>query len=470
MRTILPNVSFVRFAILLLGTLLIFAVVRGDKTRASAEEAIAAESTTPAGSSSVTPKHDKRTVSVFVYDRDGKLVGPVDSPKLVLTAAQWRKRLTPEQYHVLRASATEAPYCGTLLDNKKDGVYSCAGCGLPLFASSAKFNSGTGWPSFMRPVAMENLDSLPDLSDGTPRLEVKCVRCKGHLGHVFDDGPAPTGLRFCTNSESLQFTDHDKLASLADPAADQIPAKKPRDAGAKSVRPHRSLLATVSDENRDVEAAQGKRAVAAESSDETTTTQEKPAQEKTMTETAVFAGGCFWCTEAAFQQLRGVSDVESGYAGGAPQTATYDQVSTGATGHAEVIRVTYDPAKITYDQLLMVFFDAHDPTQLNRQGNDIGSQYRSAIFYASEAQKEAAEAKIRELTEKKAHGQRRIVTKLEPLKAFFPAEAYHQDYVVNNPFQPYVRGHSIPKACSVQKRHPELMDPEKAGKISSLAQ
>jgi len=188
-----------------------------------------------------------------------------------------------------------------------------------------------------------------------------------------------------------------------------------------------------------------------------------------MTHTAVFAGGCFWCTEAAFGQLRGVSDVESGYAGGRPETATYDQVSRGNTGHAEAIRVTYDPDVISYDQLLMVFFDAHDPTQLNRQGPDVGTQYRSAIFYESDEQKEASQAKIGELTEKKAYGQRRIVTKLEPLVAFYPAERYHQDYVLNNPLQPYVQGHSIPKACTVQKRHPELIDPEKAARITAFA-
>jgi methionine-S-sulfoxide reductase len=165
-----------------------------------------------------------------------------------------------------------------------------------------------------------------------------------------------------------------------------------------------------------------------------------------------------------------VIDVESGYSGGRQSTATYEQVSGGHTGHAEAIRVTFDPAKISYDQLLMVFFDAHDPTQLNRQGPDIGTQYRSAIFYTDEAQKEAAEAKIRELTEKKTYGSKRIVTKLEPLTAFYQAEDYHQDYVLHNPLQPYVRGHSIPKACAVQKRHPELLDPEKAARISALAQ
>ena len=350
-----------------------------------------------------------------------------------------------------------------MIDNKKEGVYTCAGCELPLFSSGAKYDSGSGWPSFMQPVAKENVELQKDLGDGTLRYEVKCVRCKGHLGHVFDDGPAPTGMRFCMNSASLDFTDKDHLSSLADPAAEKAPAKHAKESVSKASAASGdiTLVAALTDDGDDA-ASKTKPKLAADGKALAT-------KEKGMTETAIFAGGCFWCTEAAFQQLRGVSDVESGYAGGRANTATYEQVSTGSTGHAEAIRITYDPQKITYDQLLMVFFDAHDPTTLNRQGPDVGSQYRSAIFYENDQQKKAAEAKIHELTEKKAYGSRRVVTKLEPLTTFYPAEAYHQDFVLNNPLQPYVRGHSIPKACSVQKRHPELMDPEKAAKISAFA-
>ena len=172
--------------------------------------------------------------------------------------------------------------------------------------------------------------------------------------------------------------------------------------------------------------------------------------------TAVFAGGCFWCTEAAFEQLDGVSDVTSGYAGGTKETADYETVCMGRTGHAEVIRVTYDPKRISYERLLDVFFDAHDPTQLNRQGADVGTQYRSAIFYANDEQKRAAAAKIKQLTESKLF-KSPIVTKLEPLVEFFPAEGYHQDYARNNPMQPYIVGHAIPKACKIRERHPELI-------------
>lgn len=178
--------------------------------------------------------------------------------------------------------------------------------------------------------------------------------------------------------------------------------------------------------------------------------------------TAVFAGGCFWCTEAAFEQLQGVTDVTSGYAGGAKETANYKQVCEGNTGHAEVIRITYDPAQITYDQLLDVFFDAHDPTQLNRQGNDVGTQYRSAIFYSSEDERRAAEAKIQALNERGAFS-RPIVTTLEPLVAFYPAEEYHQDYARQNPGQPYVQFHALPKACKVREKHSRLVRQEPSG-------
>ena len=177
-------------------------------------------------------KEKQGMVQVYVYNEQGKLVGPVESPKLVLSDKEWRDRLTLKQYKILRSKGTEQAFCGTLLDNKKEGVYTCAGCGLPLFSSDAKFHSGTGWPSYFQPIAKENVIERPDNSYGMVRTEIECARCDGHLGHVFDDGPAPTGLRFCLNSESLTFTDADKLAKLADPAAAQKPA-----AGSETSRP-----------------------------------------------------------------------------------------------------------------------------------------------------------------------------------------------------------------------------------------
>lgn len=157
---------------------------------------------------------------VKVFDREGKLVGPVETPRVVKTDAQWREQLTPEQFQIARGKGTERAFCGTLLDNKRAGVYSCVCCALPLFASGAKFSSGTGWPSFFEPIAAENVTTHKDRSYGMVRIEILCARCDAHLGHVFDDGPPPSGSRHCVNSESLVFIDGKDLARLADPAAD----------------------------------------------------------------------------------------------------------------------------------------------------------------------------------------------------------------------------------------------------------
>jgi methionine-R-sulfoxide reductase len=155
-------------------------------------------------------------MKVKVFDKSGQLVGPVESPAVVKSDAEWKQQLTAAQFQVARGKGTERPFCGTLLDNKKAGVYSCVCCGLPLFASSSKFNSGTGWPSFFRPVADENVKTLADRTHGMVRVEILCTRCDCHLGHVFEDGPPPTGLRYCVNSESLVFTDEKDLANLAE--------------------------------------------------------------------------------------------------------------------------------------------------------------------------------------------------------------------------------------------------------------
>jgi methionine-R-sulfoxide reductase len=159
-------------------------------------------------------------VSVRVFNRRGQLVGPVEVARVKKTDQEWQQRLTPEQFQIARARGTERPFCGTLLDNKRHGVYACICCGLPLFASNAKFDSGTGWPSFFQPVADENVATRPDRSHGMVRVEILCARCDGHLGHVFPDGPPPTRQRYCVNSESLAFTDVEALSTLADPAAE----------------------------------------------------------------------------------------------------------------------------------------------------------------------------------------------------------------------------------------------------------
>lgn len=166
---------------------------------------------------------------------------------------------------------------------------------------------------------------------------------------------------------------------------------------------------------------------------------------------ATLGGGCFWCIEPIFDELAGVTEVVSGYSGGARPNPTYEQVCSGATGHAEVVQIHFDPAQVSYRELLQVFFSAHDPTQLNRQGNDVGTQYRSVIFYHSPEQKQVAEEVIEELT---AAGlwPRPIVTELSPLQAFYPAEEYHQEYFQNNPGQPYCQIVVEPKVTKFRKQ------------------
>jgi peptide-methionine (S)-S-oxide reductase len=174
------------------------------------------------------------------------------------------------------------------------------------------------------------------------------------------------------------------------------------------------------------------------------------------TATAVFAGGCFWGVDAVFKHVKGVTSVVSGYAGGSAKTAHYEIIGTGLTGHAESVQVTYDPAQISYGQLLRVFFSvAHDPTQLNRQGPDVGTQYRSAIFYADPEQQRVAQAYIDQLSSAKVFG-RPIVTQLTPLNAFYPAEDYHQDYLAKHPENMYIVINDLPKLNNLRQEFPQI--------------
>ncbi|MBI3267791.1 MAG: bifunctional methionine sulfoxide reductase B/A protein [Planctomycetes bacterium] len=357
----------------------------------------------PAAPSSL--EGSKEMVRVRLLGPDGKLGEPLDTAKLVLPDEEWMKRLTPEQFRIVRGKGTERAFCGGLLHEKGSGVFVCVGCGLPLFESRSKFESGTGWPSFFRPIAAENVREESDESHDMVRTELLCRRCDGHLGHVFPDGPPPTGRRYCLNSESLRFV-------LTD-------AAKPADAAA------------------------GAAAVAV-------------APEKKSRAELVVAGGCFWCVEAVFDQIEGVLDVQSGYAGGAADTANYKAVCTGNTGHAEAVKLVYDPAKVSFEELLKVHFATHDPTTLNRQGNDEGTQYRSAVFYANEEERQLASAFLADMTAAKVLP-RPIVTTLEPLKAFYPAEAYHQDFVCRNPYQPYVRAIALPKVEKVREKFKDML-------------
>jgi peptide-methionine (S)-S-oxide reductase len=182
---------------------------------------------------------------------------------------------------------------------------------------------------------------------------------------------------------------------------------------------------------------------------------ESPSAKSTQ-ETAVFAGGCFWGVQAVFQHVKGVISATSGYAGGPSMAAEYQLVSTGTTGHAESVKVVYDPAKVSYGQLLKVFFSvAHDPTELNRQGPDHGTQYRSVIFYNGEQQQRIAQAYIAQLDQAKVFP-RAIVTQVAPLKGFYPAEAYHQNYATLHPDNPYIRYNDLPKVANLQQQFPNL--------------
>jgi len=181
-----------------------------------------------------------------------------------------------------------------------------------------------------------------------------------------------------------------------------------------------------------------------------------PAASSAGTQTAIFAGGCFWGVEAVFRHVKGVQSAVSGYAGGAANTADYERVSGGNTGHAESVEVKFDPSQVTYGQLLRVFFSvAHDPTQLNRQGPDVGTQYRSAIFFVNDEQKSVATAYIAQLNQAKVFG-RPIVTEVVALPKFYPAEAYHQDYAARNPNQPYIVIHDAPKVANLKQQFPTL--------------
>ncbi len=300
--------------------------------------------------------------------------------KTEIADSELRGRLTDEQYYVTQQCGTEPPFKNAYWDEHRDGIYVDVVSGKPLFSSKDKFDSGTGWPSFTSPIDSKALVEKKDDSHGMLRTEVRSAEADSHLGHVFPDGPGPEGLRYCINSASLRF----------------IPVE---DLEKEGYGEYRALF---------------------------------EAETDARSETAIFAAGCFWGTEEYFRRLPGVLATDVGYSGGKTINPSYKEVCAGNTGHAESLKIEFDPTKIAYRDLLRHFFRMHDPTQVDRQGNDVGSQYRSAVFYSSEEQRKEAEALIAEMNASGSYG-RPIATEVTKASPFYPAEDYHQDYLRKNP-------------------------------------
>jgi peptide methionine sulfoxide reductase msrA/msrB len=312
-----------------------------------------------------------------------------------------RRRLSDVQYQVTQQGGTEPPFRNEHWDNHADGLYVDVTTGEPLFSSRDKFDSGTGWPSFTRPVEQDRVLERSDRTHGMVRVEVRSRAGDSHLGHVFDDGPGPTGKRFCINSAALRFVPLEHLG--AEGYADYVPAVT---AKAAATAPGGATAAA---------------------------TGAGAAEIPSGLEVAVLAGGCFWGMEDILRNVPGVVETEVGYTGGRTANPTYPDVKTGATGHAEAIRVVFDPKKISYDELLETwFFRMHDPTTSNRQGNDVGTQYRSAIFATSPEQRKVAQA-VKERVDRSGKWKRPIVTEIVDAGGFTAAEDYHQDYLEKNP-------------------------------------
>lgn len=295
-----------------------------------------------------------------------------------------KKSLTSEQYRCTQESGTERPFENAYWNLKDDGIYVDVVSKEPLFSSLDKFDSGSGWPSFTRPLEgdPDKVKTKVDRSHGMLRAEVRSQRADSHLGHVFDDGPKsptnPNGQRFCINSASLLFVPLDKM--------------KEQGYGHQLFE-----FAT-----------------------------------RKSWEIATVAGGCFWGVEDLLRSQPGVIETQVGYTGGVLERASYEEVKRGKTGHAEAVRILFDPKKISYESLLLFFFKLHDPTTSNRQGNDVGTQYRSAIFTHSVEQKQIAE-KVKARVDQSGVWKKPLVTDIVTASKFWPAEDYHQKYLLKKP-------------------------------------
>ncbi|KKR05780.1 MAG: Peptide methionine sulfoxide reductase MsrA [candidate division WS6 bacterium GW2011_GWF2_39_15] len=295
-------------------------------------------------------------------------------------------RLTDEEKEVILNKSTERPFTGEYDDFYKDGIYICRQCNLPLFEAKAKYDAGCGWPSF-DDTYTGSVKELVD-RDGS-RTEILCSRCGGHLGHVFrGEKFSKRDTRHCVNSLSIKFV--------------------PRNEAGKYMHKTEKL------------------------------------------ETIILGGGCFWCVEAVFNRVPGVVKITSGYAGGVTKNPSYEEVSAGETGHAEVVKIEFEKDIVTLGKILEVFFLAHDPTTLNRQGNDVGTQYRSIVLYTNKEQVDT----IKKVIERVGRNYKDpIVTEVKGLKKFYEAEDYHKQFYEKNSSNSYCRFVIKPKLDNITKEN-----------------